>query len=255
MHNTTMLAIRPPPRFKERKECAMRDLHKIRKLWHILKDATNDLIRKDCEEAHVIFEGKAEQCFLLGAHLSKASREARAKLSDREAELLDMHLLIACRAGETRETVQLILEGANVNSYSRVRDTAGHVAAAHGSEGCLKILIGAGFDVNRVNSWLDTAGHYAAANGYITCLKMLIAAGLDVNIKNLVWETAGHTAARKEQEECLKILINSGLQVNRELRKLAREHGIKLPKHPLYERIIKRLLHFISWHPSHAQDQ
>lgn len=145
--------------------------------------------------------------------------------------------------------MMLIERGSNINdvSESKYGNTPLHIAAHHGNDVCLKMLIdaGANLDITDISGgtplhravlnghdicvqMLVEAGatldviddtewvplHYAAFNGNDAILRMLINTGADIDISNICDWTALHYAARNGHDVCIKTLIEAGGNIN-----------------------------------------
>ena len=108
----------------------------------------------------------------------------------------------------------LIQAGADVN-WSSCRSTVAIVSAAwHGHSKCLDLLLAAGAEVNTQDEYGNTPLVLAAWNGHTVCLESLLQAGADVNTHNIEGSTAVYFAASEGHENCLRELIKVGANVN-----------------------------------------
>ena len=154
-------------------------------------------------------------------------------------------LQIATDKGDIEGVVEL-LKSADVNYCKEIGSKAVSVAASHGNEECLDLLIQAGADVNWSSCYSTAAivsaawhGHskcldllltaadlnardeygntplvLAAWNGHIPCVQSLLQAGVDVNAFNIEGSTAVYFAASEGHQDCMIELIKVGANVN-----------------------------------------
>ena len=89
------------------------------------------------------------------------------------------------------------------------------MAARHGHEACLNLLIKAAADVNSLKANGFTTLMEAIRFGHTKCVSSLIEAGADVNATNIYGHSA-ITVAAKKKISCpnFRLLINAGADVN-----------------------------------------
>ena len=125
-------------------------------------------------------------------------------------------LHVAAEAGYTHSIEELIVEGANVNSY-RHGYTPLHGAAAAGHVQAINSLIAAGADLNSRDKESGLVPlHLAALEGHGAAIETLIAAGTNVNAVDggSQGATPLHCAALQGHAEAIKILIAAGADLN-----------------------------------------
>ena len=105
------------------------------------------------------------------------------------------------------ECMTVILEaGADVNEEEALL-----MAAAAGSEGCVKLLIEA---VVNVRIMSRSALSLAATKGFSKCVDILLKAGADVNITDTKGRSPLHQAVSSTNVQSVKLLLEAGADVN-----------------------------------------
>lgn len=113
----------------------------------------------------------------------------------------------------------------HITRARELRDfTALHLAAYHGHQPVVELLLAKGADVNEsINRARDengtnlngaTAVHLAAVGGHLAVVKLLIDAGADVNAPCLEADTALEAAVRSGDTEMVELLLAAGAVVN-----------------------------------------
>lgn len=92
--------------------------------------------------------------------------------------------------------------------------TALMIAAEHGSEKVVKLLLEKGINVNDKNDNGWTALMFASEKGHDKVVKMLLEHGADINSKNNNNETALILAFEEKKIEIIKILINNKAEIS-----------------------------------------
>mmetsp|Transcript_29766 Transcript_29766/g.41102 ORF Transcript_29766/g.41102 Transcript_29766/m.41102 type:complete len:208 (-) Transcript_29766:32-655(-) len=130
-------------------------------------------------------------------------------------------LQTACESGET-EKVPAILErlfetGVSVNSLGSEGDTALHLAALHGHNECVRLLLAAGADPQPVDEDGGTPLHDACAGGYLEIVQLLLSVGAEKGIHNCAdndEDTPLHNASRGNHEDVVGVLLETGANAN-----------------------------------------
>lgn len=96
---------------------------------------------------------------------------------------LDVRLFLAAKSGNTAALLQLIKQGANVNSYTPDRETPMHAAASTGKLHIIKILLekGAHLDSRTRSAW--TPLHHAVRFGHVPTVNFLLSQGAPLYLK------------------------------------------------------------------------
>nr|WP_274364142.1 MULTISPECIES: ankyrin repeat domain-containing protein [unclassified Paenibacillus] len=137
------------------------------------------------------------------------------KLSEKGVESLNRSLIQAAESGNTDKVLQLINDGADINT----RDARGRtpiLAATHGNKAeTVKALIEAGADIHLQDNILDNPFLYAGAEGFLEIVKLLIDAGADPTITNRYGGTALILASEHGYVEVVKeLLTRTEIDVN-----------------------------------------
>lgn len=144
---------------------------------------------------------------------SSASQPAPTLQVDKK--ILNRELVQAAERGDTILVVQLLQQGAEINT----RDERGRtpvMAATHGNRGdTVRALICAGADINLQDNLQDNPFLYAGAEGLLDILKLLIDAGANVKITNRFGGTALIPAAERGHVEIVtELLARTDVDVN-----------------------------------------
>ncbi len=135
------------------------------------------------------------------------------------------NLHAAALEGDIDECVQLIREGADVNS----QDTSGanplHAAAVKGHKDVCELLLSNGADVNAQSNAGYTPLRAAAQVGHEDVCELLIESGADVNAQENSGAIPLHIAAQEGHEDVCELLVSKGADVN------ARENKGATPLH------------------------
>lgn len=129
--------------------------------------------------------------------------------------------LVCVAAGEGRERILSLLldhEGdpdePDLTDYMWLRRPI-HLAASHGHEACLRILLDKGVDVNCRDSDHRTPLHWAATYGQNEVAEVLITRGASVNMAQIDGFTPLHAATCLGHIDVCRTLIRHGADVNR----------------------------------------
>jgi ankyrin repeat protein len=115
------------------------------------------------------------------------------------------------------ETIRLILKaGANPNDRDRGNGTTVlMVAAGHGNEELVKLLLQQGANAKAGNAYGETALHYAAWRGNLTIVQQLLSQKVSVNTpKSAFGRTPLMFAVRRGSLPIVKLLLAHGANVN-----------------------------------------
>ncbi|WP_108585420.1 ankyrin repeat domain-containing protein [Paenisporosarcina sp. OV554] len=137
------------------------------------------------------------------------------KKQEKEAEILNEHLIQAADRKETDTISRLIKEGVNINAQDSKGRTATMIATYNNDIATAKILIEAGADVNIQDGLQNNPFLYAGAEGYFDILKLTIDAGADPTITNRYGGTALIPASEHGYVNVVKeLLIHTDTDVN-----------------------------------------
>lgn len=100
------------------------------------------------------------------------------------------------------------LPRANVNAVEYRQKTALHLAAAHGRDDIIELLLFCGADVMAKSDGTWTPLHNACDQGSVKSVKILLAAGADINAKLLTGLTPLHVAAEKGHLDVVNCLLD-----------------------------------------------
>ena len=92
--------------------------------------------------------------------------------------------------------------------------TALHIAAAHGHELLIGVLLNVGADPSRKGRSGMTPMHLAALSGYVECCRKLLQVRGELDAPDDSGRTCLHLCAFKGNAECLDLLISSGADFN-----------------------------------------
>jgi len=116
--------------------------------------------------------------------------------------------------GELEVVLDLIKQGAKVNSEDERASTPLHHAAFNGHKNIIKVLINHGAIVDPKDSDLSTPLHNAAFSGHKKALRYLLDKGADVNIRDIDGNTALHKASFNGHLKCMELLLDSGAELD-----------------------------------------
>jgi ankyrin repeat protein len=113
-------------------------------------------------------------------------------------------------------TIRLILQaGANPNDRDRSNGTTAlMVAAGHGNEELVELLLQQGANAKAVNAYGENALHYAAWRGNAAIAQRLISEGANVNPTHHLGRTPLMFAVRRGSLPIVKLLLAQGANIN-----------------------------------------
>jgi len=100
--------------------------------------------------------------------------------------------------------------GIDVNCSNNMGNTAAHVAAAHGRNNVLEILMKHGLVKDARNNLRETTMHIAAANGLTNTCKVLRGHGVSIGLRDISGMTPLHKAVSANHAECVRFLLDHG---------------------------------------------
>jgi ankyrin repeat protein len=145
---------------------------------------------------------------LLGALLALCACAVRA-------DSMDQDLIAAAEKGNVSLVLDLLKQGAKVNSQDALGRTPVMAATYARQAKAVAELLKAGADVNRRDQLLNNPFLYAGAEGMLDILKLAHAAGADPRITNRYGGTALIPAAERGHVEVVAwLLANTKVEVN-----------------------------------------
>ncbi|MGP7733056.1 ankyrin repeat domain-containing protein [Oceanimonas smirnovii] len=123
-------------------------------------------------------------------------------------------LRAAAIAGDTAAIVELLNNGAKIESRDDKGRTALMLATRHNRVNAARVLIEAGADVNAKDDINDSPYLYAGARGHNEILALTLAHGADLASTNRYGGTALIPAAERGHVDTVSMLIAAGVNVN-----------------------------------------
>lgn len=157
-----------------------------------------------------------------------SQREASTASSTEKAEDLAFKLNAAVRNGNKKAVLELLKEGADVNSKAESGWTPLQSAVQADEEDLVQLLLDKGACPRARKDNGGTAFIAAAVVGNVNVLKLLLDCGVDINDHDDNGFTAFMEAAWYGNEEALKFLYSKGANVN--LRRAVNEEKARLHK-------------------------
>jgi len=165
------------------------------------------------------------ESFIQGRDIHQAVKEGKfevvKKMLEKEPDLVravdsegitPLHL--AAEHGR-QQIVELLLEkGADVNAKSGFKRTPLHYAASSGHEGIVGRLMAKGAELNALDSFVLSSIFMAAYNGHQKIVEMLLSSGIDLNTTEKNSVTLLHAAAMSGNAELVKMLLAKGIDRN-----------------------------------------
>lgn len=129
--------------------------------------------------------------------------------------MLKEELLTATNNGDLKEVINLVNQGANVNTPNNKGSTVLHLAARNGNYDVAKVLLDHGANINTKDNFGLTVCHYVAIAGNLEFLSYLIERGADMNILGGDYNrSALHLAANNARLDCVALLIEQGADLD-----------------------------------------
>ncbi|NWV27926.1 RN5A ribonuclease, partial [Origma solitaria] len=144
------------------------------------------------------------------------------------AEVLNSKLNTAVRERDKKAVLELLEQGADVNSKVESGWTPLQAAAQAGEEELVRLLLDRGACVDARKDNGGTAFTEAGIAGNVDILKLLLERGSDISEQDINGFTAFMEAAWYGREEALRFLYSRGAEVN--LRRVTSEEKAKLHK-------------------------
>ncbi|NXO29654.1 RN5A ribonuclease, partial [Cisticola juncidis] len=148
--------------------------------------------------------------------------------STKAAEALNSELHTAVRNKDKQAVLELLEQGADVNSRAGSGWTPLHSAVQAREEGLVRLLLDWGASVHARKDNGGTAFTEAGIAGNVGILELLLERGADINDRDINGFTAFMEAAWYGKEEALRFLHSRGAEVN--LRRETSEEKVRLHK-------------------------
>ncbi|NWV13140.1 RN5A ribonuclease, partial [Ptilonorhynchus violaceus] len=155
-------------------------------------------------------------------------QEVSTPPSTKAAEVLTSELNTAVRNRNKEAVLELLEQGADVNSKVEGGWTPLHTAVQTGEEALVRLLLDRGACLQARKDNGGTAFTEAGIAGKVDILKLLLERGSHVNEQDYNGFTAFMEAAWYGKEEALRFLFSQGAEVN--LRRVPSEEKVKLHK-------------------------
>lgn len=124
-------------------------------------------------------------------------------------------LFLAAEHGHQRMVKLLLDKGVNVNADKDFYDNALYAASRKGHKQIVKLLLDAGANVNTKNRYDNTYTLYAASeSGHEAVVKLLLEKGADVNAPGEYFSNALQVALLNGHEQVVKLLLEKDADVN-----------------------------------------
>ncbi|NWW29677.1 RN5A ribonuclease, partial [Panurus biarmicus] len=150
------------------------------------------------------------------------------KVSTKAAEVLNSELNVAVKEGDREAVLELLEQGADVNSKVESGWTPLQTAVQNGEEDLVRLLLDRGASLHARKDNGGTAFTEAGIAGNVEILKLLLERGSDIKDQDINGFTAFMEAAWYGREEALRFLYSRGAEVN--LRRETSEEKAKLHK-------------------------
>ncbi len=112
------------------------------------------------------------------------------------------------------EVIELVKEGADINSTDEIDGTPLSLACSYGYYEIVKFLIDSGAEINKKDNSGNSSLILASLNGHFEIVKILFKNGADLNTKGDYGVTALHHAANYGYTEIAKYLLMNGSKPN-----------------------------------------
>ncbi|XP_077982816.1 ankyrin repeat domain-containing protein 27-like [Glandiceps talaboti] len=155
---------------------------------------------------------QCERCQTLQRRTSVSSSQMIHSNSANHNGLTSMH--IAAAHGHESLVSLLIRRGANVNCRNKTQQcTPLHLAAQYNRPGVMTILLNHGAKGNTRDSKGNTPLHFCCQNGHVQVAELLLKSGASVNVMNHRGNSPLHEAARWNQLELVKLTLGAGANI------------------------------------------
>ncbi|XP_005528795.1 PREDICTED: 2-5A-dependent ribonuclease isoform X2 [Pseudopodoces humilis] len=161
-------------------------------------------------------------------HPAPTQKNISTPASTKAAEVLNSELNLALRNRDKEAVLELLEQGADVNSKADSGWTPLQTAVQIGEEDLVRLLLDRGASLHARKDNGGTAFTVAGVAGNVEILKLLLERGSDINDQDINGFTAFMEAAWHGNEEALRFLYSRGAEVN--LRRVTSEEKAKLHK-------------------------
>ncbi len=167
-------------------------------------------IMRKCKLRHQL----SVACVLIGIVGIHFTEQAEARPREETASGLDLDLIRAVKAGNSKAVETLLESGADASARQGDGASALHWAIHRDDFDLARQLIEAGADVNAGDDHNVTPLSLASLNGSRAATSLLLEAGADVNLSRMSGETPLMTAARVGSIEVVRLLLEGGADLN-----------------------------------------
>lgn len=151
----------------------------------------------------VFFLTSACQANVTNENHSKDETGSKAK----EENTMNQQLIDLAEQGETEKVLNLLEEGAKINTMSENGTTAVMAATQNHHTDTVEALIQQGANIDIRNNNEDNVLLYAGAEGFLDIVKLAIDAGADTTLTNRYGGTALIPAAERGHVDVVKVLV------------------------------------------------
>lgn len=153
----------------------------------------------------------------------------------KRVELIDEQLLEAIKSDNANKCIELLNQGANVNTSDNDGATPLHYASRGGHAELCRVLLAHGADVNAKTNTHRTPLHLAIYEEYTEICLTLLAHGAEVNAMHLCGLAPLHIAALNERVPAFLMLLDHGadLKLKNKNGKTARDLVIQAGCEPI----------------------
>ncbi|XP_070575529.1 ankyrin repeat domain-containing protein 27-like isoform X2 [Ptychodera flava] len=156
---------------------------------------------------------QCDRCQALQRRTSVSSTQVIHSNSANHTGLTPVH--IAAAHGHESLVSLLIRRGANVNCRNKTQQcTPLHLAAQYNRPGVMTLLLNHGAKCNTRDTKGNTPLHFCCQNGHLEPAELLIKSGASVNVTNQRGNTPLHEASKWNQVPLLRLLLASGANVS-----------------------------------------
>lgn len=152
---------------------------------------------------------------LAACSTTPTSEESSFVQENREGTNMGLPLISAAAEGDTKTVLELLKDGADINTTNKQGNTAVLAATLKNNVDTVEALIAQGADINIQNNNKDNVLLYAGAEGLLDIVKLAIQAGADTTITNRFGGTALIPASDRGHVDIVEeLLTNSDTDVN-----------------------------------------
>jgi len=145
---------------------------------------------------------------IIGLALSALAIGQAAQAMELDKEALNKKLLNAATGKSTKDILQLLDQGADVNFADRAGVSPLHKACSNNCLEVVRLLIERGADVNLVTSMGWTPLHVAGVLGNSKIVKLLVERGAYINLQNMDCKTVLDIANERGYSDIVLIIMH-----------------------------------------------